>query len=159
MREIRIDAPGAGEWIMSQVGGRFSAGDDHSFSTWKGDVILGGIALIGFYGNAWTMHMAGEDRWFSRELAWMAFDYAFNQCGCHKIISGVRSDNHLALAIDMRGGWQLETIIRDLYEPGVHMMVLTMTQETCPWLDYHPKFWRSNKTPDIIDPIDEGKVV
>ena len=43
-----------------------------------------------------------------------------------------------------RGGWQFETVIKDLYEPGVDMVVLGMTRDTCKWLDYQPKRFRSN---------------
>jgi RimJ/RimL family protein N-acetyltransferase len=147
MREIKIDAPGAGEWIMGRAGGRFNPACDHSFATFDGNKILGGIVLMDYLGNSWSAHMAAEDkRWFSRDLAWLVFHYAFVQCGCHKMVTGVRSDNHRAISADLRGGWELEAVIRDLYAPGVHMMVLTMVPERCPWLKYRPGGWRSNKT-------------
>ena len=75
MREIRIDSPGAGDWIMERAGGYFRDGVNHSFSTHRLDangdgVILGGFALVGYTGAAMTMHMAGRDKsWFSRDLA------------------------------------------------------------------------------------------
>lgn len=144
--EIKIDAPGGGEWVMSRVKGTFTPGLDHSFTTHDGDRIVGGIVVCAYFGNSMAAHMAGEDKhWFSRELAWLVFDYAFNQVGCHKMVAGIRSDNHRAIAIDIRGGWRYETVIKDLYEPGVDMVVLGMTPATCPWLNYKPKRFRSNK--------------
>jgi RimJ/RimL family protein N-acetyltransferase len=158
--KVQIDAPGAGDWIMEHAGGCFNPACDHAFSSHRDDgTILGGIVLADYMGNSWSAHMGAEDsRWFSRELAWLVFDYAFNQCGCHKLVGPVRSDNHLALATDLRGGWHLEAVIRDLVAPGVHLMVLTMTRDQCPWLNYQPKTWRSNKTRNTIGPIEAGKV-
>jgi RimJ/RimL family protein N-acetyltransferase len=72
------------------------------------------------------------------------FHYAFVQLGCLKVLAPVRSDNHAAIAIDLRAGWHLETVIRDIYAPGVDMLVLTMTKENCPWLAHEPKAWRPN---------------
>ena len=144
-REIRIDGPGDGAWIMERVGGTFDPVTDHSFSTLRDHELLGGIVIGAFVGGSMTAHMAGDDkRWFSRELAWLAFDYAFNQCQCHKLVAAVRADNHKAIAIDMRGGWQFETVIKDLFAPGLDVVVLGMTRDTCKWLDYRPKQFRSN---------------
>lgn len=145
MRQILIDAPGAGDWVMERARGCFNLRADHSFTTHRDGQILGGIVLADYLGNSWSTHMAGEDpHWCSRELLWLVFDYAFNQCGCHKMVTGVRSDNHKALSVDLRGGWKLETAITDLFAPGVHMMVLTMTRDTCRWLDYQPRQFQSN---------------
>jgi len=139
-RDIRIDAPGAGEWVMQRVEGYFTPGLDHSFTRYRDEQIMGGIVLCQYLGNSMTAHMAGEDKyWCSRELLWMVFHYGFEQVGCTKMLGPVRSDNYRALEMDMRGGWELEAVIRDVYEPGVHMMVLSMTKDSCPWLKYQPR--------------------
>lgn len=142
MVDVRIDAPGAGAWIMERAEGYFRDGWDHSFSTHEDDRILGGFALVGYLGASMTIHMASDDtRWFSRELAWLTFHYAFVQLGCRKLIAPVRSDNYLAMSLNLRAGWQIETAIRDVF-PNAHLMILSMTQDTCPWLDYKPRQWR-----------------
>lgn len=144
-REILIDAPGDGEWIMQRVAGVFVPRTDHSFATHRDGQILGGFVVGSYFGRSMTVHMAGEDKhWCSRELLWLIFEYAFNQNNCHKMVTPVRSDNALALSLDLRAGWQLETAIDDLYEPGVHMMILTMTREQCRWLNYRPRQFYSN---------------
>jgi hypothetical protein len=150
MREILIDLPGAGDWIMDRVGDRFNPATDHSFSTHLIDLttgsnrILGGFVTCEYLGNSMRVHMAADDpRWFSRELAWLVCDYAFNQCGCGKLVIGVRSDNLRVLDMCRRGGWRVETTIADLYEPGVGMTVLAMSVSSCPWLNYQPKHFRS----------------
>jgi hypothetical protein len=145
-REILIDAPGAGTWIMDRCQGVFRQDMDHSFSTHDDSgKILGGFVLCQYLGASMSVHMAGEDKhWCNRELLWLVFHYAFVQLGCTKMIAPVQSDNYAAISQDLRAGWHLETVIRDVYAPGVHMMVLTMAKDTCPWLDYKPKTWMPN---------------
>jgi len=58
MREIKIDAPGAGAWIMERVDGVFRDRVDHSFSSHEDGEILGGFALTGYMGLAMSIHMA-----------------------------------------------------------------------------------------------------
>lgn len=144
--DIRIDESGAGQWIMDRCEGVFRPDMDHSFSSHDGERILGGFVLNQYLGASMSVHMAGDDkRWCNRELLWLVFDYAFNQLGCTKMLAPVRSDNYVAISQDLRAGWHLETVVRDVYAPGVHMLILGMTKATCPWLAYQPKTWRSNK--------------
>ncbi len=135
MTELRINAPGAGDWVMQRVGGAFVPGWDHTVSSHQNGRQVGGFALCSFLGASITAHMAGEaPGWCTPTLLWMVFDYAFNQLRCLKVLAPVRSDNSKALAINLRGGFRLETVVRDVYAPRVHMMVLSMKRETCPWL-------------------------
>lgn len=69
---------------------------------------------------------------------WMCFHYAFKQLRCGKLIAPVASNNPHALALNMRAGFKLETIVRDLIRPGVHLMVLTMIETDCRWLGIMP---------------------
>jgi RimJ/RimL family protein N-acetyltransferase len=86
--------------------------------------------------------MAGSDpRWCSRELMWMVFDYSFNQLGVRKVLALVRSTNEIALDQDMRAGFKLEAIIREVY-PDADMWVLGMTRAQCRWLALKPKHHR-----------------
>jgi hypothetical protein len=143
-RQILIDAPNAGNWIMERVGGWVVPAVDHSFATYHGAQILGGFVVCEFLGNSMRAHMAAEDpRWFSRELAWLVCDYVFNQIGCGKMVTGVRSDNFAVLFMCRRAGWQVETSVADLYEPGVDMVILAMYPGSCSWLNYRPKLFRS----------------
>jgi hypothetical protein len=141
-QDIRIDEPGAGEWVMDRSGGTFNPYGDHCFASYKDGNIIGGFVCAGFFGNCWTLHQAGIDpHWCSRELLWMVFHYIFVQSKCSKAVGLVASNNHKALATNLRGGWVIEALLRDMFAPGVHMFVLTMTKEQCLWLDYEPKHW------------------
>lgn len=73
---------------------------------------------------------------------WMVHDYAFNQLGCKKLLAMVRSDNYLALSLDLRAGWRVETLVRDMYGDGTHCFILFMQPEFCRWLNHVPKGWR-----------------
>jgi hypothetical protein len=142
-REIRIDDPGAGEWVMLRVKGYFMPGVDHSFTTHRDGKIIGGFALCQYLGNSITVHMAGEDKhWCSRDLLWLVFHYAFVQIGCYKVLAPLRSDQSSVIAMDTRAGWNLEAVVHDAYEKGVHLIILGMTRDSCPWLrdGYVPKF-------------------
>lgn len=152
MRSIRIDgrdeATGEldGAWVMAQVGGAFTEGWDHSFVTVDTEGRrFGGFVLAQYLGASMAVHMAGIDpRWCSRDLLWMVFHYAFVQLGCTKLIAPVRSTNHVAMAQDLRAGFVIEAVVRDAFPDG-HMVLLTMTRDTCPWLQLNPKAYKSNQ--------------
>jgi hypothetical protein len=159
--DIRIDEPGVGEWVMDRVTGVFTPGWDHSFSSHRDGEILGGFVVCKYLGASATMHMAGLDPgWCSRELLWLAFDYSFNQLGLGKLIAPVRSDNYYGLSIDLRAGWRVEGLIRDVYPGATHMFILTMTKDSCPWLDYKPRQWRSldnYSSSDMLQETSDGR--
>jgi len=48
--EIKINAPGAGAWIMQRADGHFVPGYGHSLSTHHDGEIQGGFVLDGFTG-------------------------------------------------------------------------------------------------------------
>jgi hypothetical protein len=142
MKDIRINEPGVGEWIMSRLDSVFTPKQDNVFSSHDGDRILGGFVLTHFIGGSITVHMAAQDkRWCSRDLLWLVFHYAFEQLGCHKMLSPVPSSKPNVIDMDIRGGWTVEAVIQDAYAPGVHMFILGMTREACPWLKHTPKVW------------------
>jgi hypothetical protein len=143
-REVRIDAPGAGKWIMDRSGGgRFVEGFEHSFSLHEDGEIVGGVVVGNYFGNSMMLHVASlMPRYYPKELLWLVHHYVFVQCGCHKLIGMIKSTNHRLLTIGLRNGWQLEATIKDVWEPGVHGVILTLLKENCPWLNYKPKIWK-----------------
>jgi hypothetical protein len=142
MGDIRIDEPGAGAWIMERAHGYFRDGWDHSFSSHRDGRILGGFALVGYFGASMTMHMAAEDpRWFSRDLAWLAFHYPFRQLKCRKLLAPVKSTDYTTIAMNLRAGWTIEAVLKDTLPDG-HMLILGMTEDACHWLDHQPVTWR-----------------
>lgn len=143
MSDIRIDEPGAGEWVMERAHGFFRPGVDHSFTSHDGNEILGGFAMTGYIGGSMSIHMAAQSpHWCSRELLWLPFHYGFEQLKLRKMFAPVRSDNYAAISENLRAGWIIEAVLSDAFDTA-HMFVLSMTRDTCPWLAYEPKHWRS----------------
>ena len=135
MGDIRINAEGDGEWIMGLCGGVFRPGVDQTIVNYRSGERAGGFALSDYMGHSIAVHMAGTSpRWCSRDLLSMVFHYGFVQLGCGKMLAPVASDNYRALELDLRAGWQIEAVLRDVLAPGRHLMVLGMTRESCPWL-------------------------
>jgi len=145
--EIRIDDPGAGEWLSEQAHGLFTPGRDHTFTSHRDGKLLGGFMVQHYIGNSMQVHAAGISKyWASRELFWLVSDYIFNQLGCYKAIAMIRSDNDSSLAFTLRAGGSVEAVIKDAFASGVHLVMVTMTKDACPWLDYKPKRWASRRT-------------
>jgi hypothetical protein len=146
--EIRINEPGAGDWIMDQCEGVFRPGLDHSIATFEGEEIQGGFVFCQYLGRSIAVHNGGSHpRWCSRDLLWMCFHYAFRQLGCGKLIAPTASDNYRALAINLRAGFYPETIVRDAFARGRHLIVLTMEAGGCRWLrDITPQSWEPRTT-------------
>ena len=139
MPEIKIDEPGAGEWIMERAGGSFDA-TCHSIARYSDGRILGGFVVSGMRGRTVEISTAGEKPgWCSKELLWMVFHYVFKQLNCTKATALVRSDNHRAMSVDMAAGFKLEAIIRDVFDPGVHLMILSMGVADCKYLAIIPR--------------------
>lgn len=128
---------------MNEARGVFTEETDVSIANYRGDELLGGFALTGFNDASMLVHMAGKDPgWCSRDLLWMVFDYAFVQLGLYKLFALVRSNNHAALAQDLRAGFKLDTVLLDAF-PDCHLMILSMKRSECPWLKVKPIHYRS----------------
>src|SRR5215467_13442449 len=101
MIEIRVDAPGAGDWIMERAGGHYVPVFSHSLSSHDVDlptgreVMLGGFVLTDYIRRASAVvSMAGEGPgWCTRQLLVALFEYAFRQLGVRKLFALIRSDN------------------------------------------------------------------
>jgi hypothetical protein len=141
---IRINHPGDGEWVMSRVGGVFNEKTDHVIAVAREDVPLGGVVFTGYLIGSITMHMAGTgNNWGTRDFLWMVYNYAFEQLGVRKVIGLVAADNHLAIAIDLKMGFTIETAISDMTADGGDLLVLSMRKQDCRWLKLRPKHYRS----------------
>lgn len=139
-KEILINAPGDGDWIMNRCEGVFRPALDHSIANYRSGEIQGGFVLCQYLGNSIAVHTGGKDpRWCSRDILWMLFHYAFRQLRCQMLIAPTPSDNYHALELNLRVGFHPETVIRDALAPGRHLMVLTMEARNCRWLRLIPQ--------------------
>jgi hypothetical protein len=141
---IRINHPGDGEWVMERVQGVFNDRTDHVIAVARDDTPVGGVVFTYFLGGAITMHMAGTGaNWGTKDFLWMVYDYAFVQLGVRKVIGLVAADNHLALKIDLKMGFVVETVITEMTADGQDLLVLSMRRDQCRWLTLKPIHYRS----------------
>lgn len=155
MKEIKIDAPGAGDLVMGLCHGWFNADRDHSFAVFDDGKFLGGFVCCEYLGNSIAIHDgAVAKNWCSRELLWALFDYVFRQLKCQKVYAPVPSDNYHALEMDLRGGWKLDTVLIDALAPGRHLMILSMVATECRWLRHRP---RRSASPTVVEGLHSGR--
>jgi RimJ/RimL family protein N-acetyltransferase len=151
-REIKINHPGDGEWVMLRVGGVFNERTDHVVAVHRDGRMVGGVVFTGYLGASIMLHMAGsEDNWATRDFLWMVFDYGFNQLGCRKLVGLVPAYNFRAVRVDEHLGFKEEARLKEmLIDPEEDLLVLTMTKPGCKWLKLVPKYYRSNTSPESV---------
>lgn len=97
-------------------------------------------------GGSIQMHIAIDNpKYVTRQAISAVFEYAFYQLGVKKVLGIVNSENDSSLTFTLRLGFQLETIIEDVYKMG-NMYILSMTRQQCHWLrgkDHGISFERS----------------
>lgn len=146
MRSIRVNAEGAGDWVMQRVGGVFNEKTDHCVSRHDHDgAVLGGVVFTGYLYGSIILHMAGnETHWASRDFLWMIYNYAFEQLGVRKCVGLVAASNSRALSIDIRMGFRVEARLADMLADGEDLLILTLKKADCRWLRVKPCHYRSN---------------
>jgi RimJ/RimL family protein N-acetyltransferase len=115
---------------------------------YDGDVVIshsrngeltGGMLYNNYTGSSINIHIAGFDpRWGDRDLVWVGFDYPFNQLGCTKVFGQVPASNKQALEFDLKLGFKIETVIRDVFPDG-DLYVVSMSKDDCRWLNLKPR--------------------
>jgi hypothetical protein len=133
-KQLRINDPAAGPWIMSRLDSVFSPDRAVTIANFDGDQVLGGFVLENYTGASMLVHMAGSGPgWCSRELLAVTFDYAFNQVGVTCLLAPVSSGNAAAMSQDLRGGFRVAARVPDIYPDG-DLVLLQMRREDCRWL-------------------------
>lgn len=99
-----------------------------------------------FEKNSIQMHIACADPKYSSRQAFRAFfEYPFYQLRVKKVIGICNSENTRALSIHLRLGWQMEAVVKDVYDIG-DMYILSMTQDQCRWLRGNDYGWERKRT-------------
>lgn len=139
---IEIDNHAHG--LLIADGKSYRPGLDHCFSRSKDGVFMGGVIFVDYQIRSILIHVRAVDpRWLCRDLLWLMFDWAFNQCMVDKVVGFVPSTNQHALDFDKRIGFVEETRIKGMI-PGGDYVVLSMYREQCRWLAHRPKSIRHN---------------
>ena len=97
-------------------------------------------------GGSIHIHIAIDNpKHVTRQAISAVFEYPFYQLGVKKVLGIVNSENHAALAFDLRLGFQVEHVVKDAYDMG-DMYILSMTQEQCRWIRGKDYGWISKRT-------------
>jgi hypothetical protein len=150
-REIRINHPGDGDWVMGRIEGVFNEKTDHVVAMHRDGKTVGGVVFTGYLGSSLMMHSAGsKDNWVTRDFLWMIFHYAFAQLNCRKAMGLVKSTNHVALRVNKHLGWTVAAVIDDVYPDGSDLVIMEMTRDQCRYLNLRPRHYRSNLLPENV---------
>jgi len=101
---------------------------------------LAGVVFEGYNQQVILAHI-----WIAQgtkpEREWLAaiFDYPFNRLRVKKIVGQVKSNNESAMKLDMSFGFKHEATIKDYFEEGVDLNLLTLVREDCRVLN-HPRW-------------------
>lgn len=135
---IHIRNPHHGRRIAKKAGTVFHE-TDVTISRVKNGELLGGVIFTGYTGASVGIHVASwSDKWVSRNMIYMVFDYAFNRLKVRKIVGQVPSYNKAAIEFDLNVGFKQETIVKDVFPDG-DMLVLSMYKEDCRLLRVKPR--------------------
>jgi hypothetical protein len=136
---IHINEYEHGSRIARACGIVFNPAGDVVISHTRHDELTGGMIYNCYTGASINIHIAGFDpRWGDRDLVWVGFDYPFNQLGCKKVIGQVPSYNDLALEFDLKLGFKIEAVIKDVF-PNGDLFVVSMLKEDCRFLKLKPR--------------------
>ena len=136
---IHINDHYHGDRIAKASGVVFNPAGDVVISHSRQGELTGGMLYNNFTGASINIHIAGFDpRWGDRDLVWVGFDYPFNQLGCRKVFGQVPASNEQALEFDLKLGFKIETVIRDVFPDG-DLVVVSMSKDDCRWLKLKPR--------------------
>ncbi len=145
-RRIVFDDLAVGQFIATRAKCNFNPAVDHTIGVvddskkfWESGYIRGGVLFTNYTQTSIWLHMAGSDsNWVTPTFLFVVFDYAFNQLGCRRVYGIVEKANEIALRIDMRLGFEVQTTLPDVFASGDGVVVY-MTRAQCKWLDFQPR--------------------
>lgn len=145
---VLTNSPSAGDRIAELAKCGYHHGRDVCFSSHRDDgAFLGGVVLTDCTGAVLTMHAgAVSERWLARDLLWIMFHFPFVQLGVRSVIAPVARTNAHAMSFVSKVGFELDTVIKDVFPGGDDMMVMRMWREKCRWLALTPRTLRCNLT-------------
>lgn len=125
-----------GEWVMERAGGAYNPDAMTAIGVVDDDGnVKGGVVYSQYTGanGSVIISVAGEGRWLTRDMLFMAFHYPFEQLKVRKILALISSTNEKSIRFNMRLGFVPEAFIPETMPDG-DMFIMSMTRAQCPWL-------------------------
>ena len=135
-----------GAAIGELAGARFTPGYDIAIARVRDDVLLGGVIFTDYTGESIHIHTASwDDHWVNRDLAFVVFDYPFNQLGVKRIFGRLPESNYLALRFNRHCGFREVARVEGVYRHNVAQIVMRCDREDCRFLGkFKPRRIKSN---------------
>ncbi len=122
------------EWLCERTGHAPTQGAKGVMVLDTKGRIRGAVIFDRWTENSAEAHMAAETPMAWRILAPAAFEYVFTQCGRGVVFGPVCESNEKAVKLTHRLGFTLEHWLKNVYAPGVGMLLFVMTREACRWI-------------------------
>lgn len=100
----------------------------------ESDRILGMVGYDGWTPNSCAMHVAIDDKRAAHKLLRPAFGIPFTELKKGVVLGSVLSTNAKALVLDRKLGFRQVARLRDVWQPGVDLIIFEMRREECRWL-------------------------
>jgi len=127
--------------ICEAAGVAYNQAVDPSIVRVEKDKLLGGSVYQNYTGGNGSIgiHVASfAPRWINQDLLFMTFHYPFEQLGCNKLFGTVPANNEAALSFNLKLGFRVEQVIKDVYPDG-DMILMAMHRAECRWLGIKPR--------------------
>lgn len=121
-----------GEWVALQMGGLFDVEHSQAIGLQRNGELVAGIIYENWNGKSVVCHIAIRGR-ITPEFLSVISQYAYVQCGAHKIIAPASSDNRRSVDMLRKMGFREECRIRNA-QPGGDICLFTMTKDSCKYL-------------------------
>lgn len=137
---IRFNDHTYGEQIAAKAGTVFHPVHNVCIAREENGRLLGGVIYTNFTGESVAMHSASwVERWITRDLLWICFDYPFNQMGVARIFGQVPADNAAAIRFNTNLGFKVIATIEGVYKDGIDCLVMRMERDECRHLAIRPR--------------------
>ncbi len=131
---IVFNDPNASRLIAEGCNVPFNPAVDVSIARVRDDKIVGGVIFSDYTGASIGIHVASfAPDWIDKAMLWITFDYPFVQLGVNKLFGQVPASNAHALDFDLRLGFQVEHVVKDVFPDG-DLILVSMYRDACKWL-------------------------
>lgn len=120
----------------------------------KDDKLTSGVIFNNSNNFSSEIHVASfKPNWASKELLYFTFFYAFKYKHWRKLFGLVPEGNQAAVELDLHLGFLMEARLMDVFGPDENLLILSMYDHQCRFLQMKPPKDIKFPTPDKSDII------
>jgi RimJ/RimL family protein N-acetyltransferase len=127
-----VQGPEVGHWVAAQTNGDYAESTSQAIGLIRDGKIVAGVIYENWNKQSIVCHLAIKGI-VSKQFMKAACNYAFKQCGVHKIIGPVNSDNQKCIDAVAKIGFIEEARIKDA-APNADIILFSLTADRCRYL-------------------------